>query len=388
MFGVLSPSRRARDGIVEESWRILSELRAFARKFYPVAIGLSCLAFLPACASESLAQGQVADPVRQDSMPLRVVAEQHSLRIGTVGDRGFRLTGEDGSRFRSLASREFNMLTPENDMKFARLRPAPDVYDFEWADSLVSFAEANRMQVRGHTLAWHNQLAPWLTAGTWTEQQAEALLDEHITTVVAHYRGRLVAWDVVNEAVDDDGRLRSTFWSDHIGPDYLERAFRAAHAADPDVALFYNDYDIEGLTPKSDSVYALLSELLARGVPVHGIGFQAHFELGRLPSNEEIARNFERFAGLGLRIHVTELDVRMPLPASDEELNIQAEHYRDIVAVCLASEACDTVVTWGLTDRESWIPAAFPGWGDALLFDAEYRRKLAYWVVHELLSTT
>lgn len=359
--------------------------RASAR-YAIIAVGLLYLGLLTACASESPAQAQ--GPARQDSAPLRVLAEQQGLRIGTVGDRGFRLTGEAGSRFRALASREFNMLTPENDMKFSRLRPAPDVYDFDWADSLVAFAEANAMQVRGHTLAWHNQLASWLTAGTWTEQQAEALLDEHVTTVVAHYRGRLVAWDVVNEAVDDDGRLRSSFWSDHIGPVYIERAFRAAHAADPDVALFYNDYDIEGLSPKSDSVYALLSELLARGVPVHGIGFQAHFQLGRLPATEEIAQNFERFAALGLRIHVTELDVRVPIPASAEELTLQAEHYRAIVAACLASEACDTVVTWGLTDRESWIPAAFPGWGDALLFDAEYRRKPAYWAVHELLSTT
>lgn len=221
-------------------------------KMFHLAVGLSGCVVLPACASELPDQAQGL--TRQDSTPLRVLAEQHGLRIGTVGDRGFRLRGDDGSRFRSLASREFNVLTPENDMKFARLRPTPDVYDFEWADSLVAFAEGNGMQVRGHTLAWHNQLASWLTARTWTEQQAEALLNEHITTVVAHYRGRLDAWDVVNEAVDDDGRLRSTFWSDHIGPDYIERAFRVAHTADPDVALFYNDYDIEGLTPKSDSV--------------------------------------------------------------------------------------------------------------------------------------
>ncbi|MGH7577716.1 MAG: endo-1,4-beta-xylanase [Longimicrobiales bacterium] len=348
------------------------------------AVALSCLALIPACSSESPARAQV--PVRQDTTPLRTLADRHGLRIGTAADRGLRLTGEDGSRFRALAGREFNMLTPENDMKFARLRPAAGVYDFARADSLVAFAETNGMQVRGHTLAWHNQLASWLTDGAWTKRQTEALFDEHIATVVGRYRGRLVAWDVVNEAIDDTGELRSTFWSDKIGPDYIERAFRAAHAADPDAALFYNDYGIEGLNPKSDSVYAMLRRLRERGAPIHGIGFQAHFELGRVPPREDMARNFERFAALGLRIQVTELDVRVPLPATEEALEVQAGTYRDVVAACLAAEACDTVITWGLTDRESWIPNAFPGWGEALLFDADYRPKPAYWAVHELLS--
>lgn len=345
---------------------------------------LACCAVLPACGSEPPLQAQTPTPA--DTTPLRVLAERRGLRIGTAADQGFRLAGEEGERFRSVLSREFDVLTPENDMKFGRLRPGRDAFDFTWSDSLVAFADANGMQVRGHTLVWHNQLAPWLTAGTWERADAEALLEQHIASVVGRYRGRLVAWDVVNEAVSDDGTLRPTFWSDHIGRDYIDQAFRLAHAADPDAVLFYNDYSIEALNPKSDSVHALLSDLVARGVPVHGIGFQAHFEVGRLPSKEELAQNFARFAALGLRIHITELDVRVPLPASAEALQRQAEDYRDVIAVCLESEACDTVVTWGFTDRYSWIPSFFPGWGAALLLDAAYQPKAAYLSVHELLA--
>jgi endo-1,4-beta-xylanase len=300
--------------------------------------------------------------------------------------RSFGAAGADGERYQAVLRREFSVLTAENDMKHSRLQPVRGEYRFGRADSLVAFAEANGMKVRGHTLVWHRQLAGWLTNGKWTREQAIALLNEHIATVAGRYRGRLAAWDVVNEAIDDDATFRSTFWSRAIGRDYIELAFRAAGAADPSARLFYNDYNIEGINPKSDSTYALLKELLARGVPLHGIGFQGHFQVGELPTRAELTRNFARFAALGLKIHITELDIRVPQPTTAADLQRQAQNYRDIFDVCLQTAACEMVVLWGYTDRDSWIPGSFPGWGDALIYDRTFQPKPAYQSIVELLA--
>jgi endo-1,4-beta-xylanase len=333
-----------------------------------------------ACASEPV--GGNEEPAR---VPLRQLAAARGLAIGSAVDRGFQLAGDEGAQFRATLASEFNVLTPENDMKHERLQPSRGVYDFAPADSLVVFAQANEMQVRGHTLVWDRQLAPWLTDGTWTKAEAEALLQDHIVNVVGHYGGQVVAWDVINEAFASDGALRSGFWLDHIGPEYIELAFQWARATDPEAELFYNDYSLEWPGPKSDSAYALLSDLVGRGVPVDGIGFQAHLEVGQVPAQAELAAGFERFASLGLAVHITELDVRLPLPATAENLQQQAQDYAAVVGACLQTPACDMVVMWGFTDADSWIPAAFPGFGQALIFDAAYQPKPAYWAVHSLL---
>jgi endo-1,4-beta-xylanase len=319
-----------------------------------------------------------------DTIPLRVLAERRGLKLGAAVDRGFRYSGADGVKFRAVLAREFSLLTPENDMKHERIHPARDVYRFEPADSLVAFAEANGMRVRGHTLVWHRQLASWLTSGSWTRDEARALLTDHVARVVGHYKGRLLAWDVVNEALADDGTLRAGFWLDNAGREYIELAFRAARDADPGAMLFYNDYNIEGINAKSDSAYALIRDLRQKGVPVDGIGLQAHFQLGGVPAS--LAANIARFAALGLKVHITELDIRVPLPSSSAQLKSQAENYRDVLNACLQSAGCEAIVLWGFTDRESWVPAAFPGWGEALPFDASYQPKPAYWSVYDILA--
>lgn len=313
-----------------------------------------------------------------------MLAERRGLKLGAAVDRGFRYSGADGVKFRAVLAREFSLLTPENDMKHERIHPARDVYRFEPADSLVAFAEANGMRVRGHTLVWHRQLAGWLTSGSWTRDEVRALITDHVARVVGHYKGRLLAWDVVNEALADDGTLRVGFWLDNAGREYIELAFRAARDADPGAMLFYNDYNIEGINAKSDSAYALIRDLRQKGVPVDGIGLQAHFQLGGVPAS--LAANIARFAALGLKVHITELDIRMPLPSSSAQLKSQAENYRDVLNACLQSAGCEAIVLWGFTDRESWVPAAFPGWGEALPFDASYQPKPAYWSLYDILA--
>jgi Beta-1,4-xylanase len=252
-----------------------------------------------------------------DTSSLRSIATSKGRLIGSAVDRGFRYSGSDGTTFRSNLAREFSVLTPENDMKFERIHPGRDVYRFEPADSLVTFAESNGMKVRGHNLIWDQQLASWLTSGAWTADETKTLLVDHITKVVSHYRGRVLEWDVVNEAFADNGSPRPGFWLDRLGKDYVELAFRTARDADSSVALFYNDYNIEGINAKSDALYSLVRGFQARGVPITGIGLESHFQLGGIPST--LGANIARFAALGLKVHITELDVRMTLPTTTEQ---------------------------------------------------------------------
>lgn len=321
--------------------------------------------------------------------PLRTLAATRYPRvgIGTAAGALFNTTDAIGAQYMKLLSQEFNVLVPENEMKFSSLRPSRTTYNYGRADSMVAFARANNMRVRGHTLVWHSQLANWVTNGTFTGDEARTIMNEHITNVASRYRGQLAAWDVVNEAFTDSPvTLRPGFWSDRIGRGYIEQAFRTAYAADSTTPLYYNDYNIEPINAKSDSVYALLADFKRRGVPVHGIGMQMHLIAGSLPSLQSMAENFARFAALGLKIQITELDIRLALPSTSTTLATQAQNYRDIYSLCLQQPACDMVVTWGITDRASWVPNTFPGFGEALLFDNAMQPKLAYIAVNNLLA--
>jgi endo-1,4-beta-xylanase len=327
------------------------------------------------------------DPVpAEPDVPLRDLADERGIGIGAAVGGSLVLPESQADPYAATLAREFNVMTAENDMKHGPLRPSRDEFRFDRADALVAFAERNGMRVRGHTLVWHGQLAQWLTNGTWTPEEAREQLRDHITTVVTHFRGRVAAWDVLNEAIEGDGSRRTTFWSENVGPDYIETAFRLAHEADPDAELFYNDYGMEGINAKSNAAFEMLEDFVERGVPVHGVGFQSHFTAGQLPSRGELLQNFARFADLGLRIHITELDIRMRTPASAQDLQTQANDYARVVDVCLETPACDMIVLWGFTDAASWIPGTFQGWGQALIFDEDYDPKPAYWAVHEGLG--
>src|SRR5581483_6710010 len=183
------------------------------------------------------------------------------------------------------------------------------------------FAVKNGMKVRGHTLVWHEALPAWLAKGTWKPEELRAILNGHVRAEVAHFAGKVYAWDVVNEAIDKDGSMRQDLWNGKPGIGapgtygYIEEAFRTAHAADPQAILFYNDYDSEVANPKSGAIYAMLRELLAHGVPIGGVGFQCHLSDADISPQEMIA-NFRRFADLGLQVQITELDVRLPVNAS------------------------------------------------------------------------
>lgn len=316
------------------------------------------------------------------SSPLRDLAEQRGIWIGSCVASS-PLAGE--AVYSQTLAREFDVVTPENDMKWAPIHPARDRYDFSKADAIVNFAAANGMSVHGHTLAWYNQNPAWLTAGTFSRDESIAILREHIATVVGRYAGTIAAWDVVNEAVGDNAALRKTFWLDHIGPDYLAIAFQAAAEADPQAKLLYNDYAAEAMNAKSNAVFRLISDLLSAGMPLHGIGFQCHFTTNGVDLSS-FARNLQRFADLGLELYVTEMDVRLPLPATAETLARQAALYGGVLDTCLAQPAFRGFQSWGFTDKHSWIPTTYSGQGAGLPFDEQYQPKPAYDALRASLS--
>jgi len=315
---------------------------------------------------------------------LRSLAQAQGRYIGAAVDPR-PLLGEP--LYAETLAREFNMVTPENALKFGRTQPSRDQYTFRDADAIIAFARANGMAVRGHTLVWHVVLPRWLTGGAFTREELLAILRAHITTVVGRYRGQIAAWDVVNEALGNDGSWRDTIWHKTIGPEYVDLAFRWAHEADPQARLFYNDYGCEGLGRKSDAVYALVKGLRQRGVPIDGVGLQMHVRTDASPESAEAAANLQRLAALGLEVHITEMDVRINGVVTEEKLARQASIYKDMLRVCIAAENCRAFVLWGFTDRHSWIPQYFRGWGSALPFDEAYRPKPAYRALMEALST-
>jgi endo-1,4-beta-xylanase len=317
------------------------------------------------------------------SPALRELAEARGVAIGAAVAPG-PLRCEPA--YAGALGHEFNILTTENAMKFGPIHPEPDRYSFDDADAIVDFAEAHDMLVRGHTLVWHQQLPSWVEEGQWTREELMEVLHEHITTVVGRYRGRVDAWDVVNEAIESGG-LRNTVWQRVIGPEYIELAFRWAHEADPDALLFYNDYACEELCSKSDAIYSLVKNLVDQGIPIHGVGLQTHISVVGPPDPQSVAQNIRRFNELGLDVHITELDVRMRGEPADRQLERQADIYRDLMKVCLSADRCTAFVMWGFTDRHSWIPASHAGWGSALIFDEAYRPKPAYDALRDALAT-
>jgi endo-1,4-beta-xylanase len=316
------------------------------------------------------------------SQALRDLAAERGIRFGAAADPSFFAEG----LYADTLAREYSQIEPENAMKFGPIHPQVNGYSFGTADSVVSFGRAHGMAVRGHTLVWHNQNPTWLTSGGYSSSQLNSILHDHIQTVVSHYKGQVYAWDVVNEAFDDTGNLRSTIWSNSpgiglTGTGYIEQAFRWAHETDPDALLFYNDYSAEGLNSKANAIYAMVQDFKARGVPIHGVGLQMHWTTSTTPLSH-IEANIKRITDLGLQVHITELDVRLKLDSygnpSAADLQTQAQVYRNMASACMKFPLCTSIQTWGFTDRHSWIPGTFSGYGAALIFDSTYQPKPAY----------
>jgi len=326
------------------------------------------------------------------AQPLRDLAAQRNLRIGAAVDPSHF----SEAAYTDTLAREFNQVTAENAMKFDATQPAQTTFSFTQADSIVSFARANNMAVRGHTLVWYNQVPRWVTTGNFTAQQLSDILQNHIKTEVGHFEGQVYAWDVVNEAFNGDGTLRSEIWYDTpgiglTGTGYIEQAFRWAREADPKALLFYNDFSAEGVNAKADAIYNMVKDFKTRGVPIDGVGLQMHWTTATA-SISSMRANIQRLTDLGVQVQITELDVRLPVDSSGNatsaNLTTQAQIYGNMVALCLEFPACTAVQTWGFTDKYSWVPGTFPGNGAALEFDATYQPKSAYTAMQTALQSS
>lgn len=309
-------------------------------------------------------------PEATAASPLRDLAAAKGVYFGTAAT----VSEWNDAAYKALGNREANMLTPGNEMKWDTTEPSRGQFNFGPADSLVAAAVAANQKVRGHTLVWHSQTPNWVQNLPATELR-QAMVD-HITAEVSHYRGKLYAWDVVNEAFEENGTRRQSFWQQKLGDGYIADAFRAARAADPAVKLYYNDYNTDGIGAKSDAVYNMVKSFLQQGVPIDGVGLQAHLIVGQVPGT--MRQNIQRFVDLGVEVAITELDIRMPTPPTAAKLATQASDYTAVAEACLAVTGCVGITTWGLSDKYSWIPSVFPGEGAALPFDDSLRPKPAY----------
>jgi endo-1,4-beta-xylanase len=288
-------------------------------------------------------------------------------------------------RYTAVLNRHFNYLTAEYEMKWATTGRTPAVEDFSAGDTIASYAESRGMRIKGHALVWHGSVPAW--ANALSPSDLRTAVENHIRSTASHYRGRVLAWDVVNEAVaDDGGGLRDTIFRQKLGDRYIADAFRLAREADSQALLFYNDYSGEGLNAKSNRIYDLIRSLLAQGVPVDGVGLQMHISAAGPPSDAAVAANMRRLADLGLIVNISEMDVRVrDVPGTpDMRLQVQRNVYRSLVGVCVAEPRCHAVTFWGFTDAHSWIYSQF-GPDSPLLFDEQYAPKPAYFGVLDAL---
>jgi endo-1,4-beta-xylanase len=298
-----------------------------------------------------------------------------------------------------LILREFNGITAENAMKIGPIHPEEKRFNWEPADRIVNFAQTNGLRMRGHTLVWHNQTPDWLfkddKGNPVTKEVLLKRLEDHIKAVVTRYKGKIYAWDVVNEVIDDNPAIfyRDSKWYSICGDAFIAKAFEFAHAADPDALLFYNDYNTEN-PAKREKIYKLVKELLDKKIPVHGIGLQGHWSIYE-PSEYELRESMKKFSSLGLALQITELDVSVypsehgrrdarpgePGILTEEMLKKQSEQYEMFFRVFREYKNVITGITfWNVSDKRSWLDS-FPVRGRKnypLLFDQELKRKKAY----------
>nr|ATY46025.1 endo-xylanase XynD [Talaromyces purpureogenus] len=275
-------------------------------------------------------------------------------------------------------TQDFGQITPGNSQKWDATEPSQNSFTFTNGDTVAKLAQANGQKLRCHNLVWHNQLPNWVTSGSWTNATLIAALKNHITNVVTHYKGQCYAWDVVNEALNEDGTYRTSLWYNTIGEAYLPIAFAAAAAADPSVKLYYNDYNIEYSGAKATGALKIVKLVQSYGVKIDGVGLQAHFIVGSTPSRSNQASTMAAYTALGVEVAITELDIRMTLPSTAALLAQQSTDYATTVGACVDTKGCVGVTIWDWTDKYSWVPGTFSGQGAACPWDSNFVKKPAY----------
>ncbi len=293
--------------------------------------------------------------------------------------------------YQIIAIKQFNSFTPENIFKAAYLHPEPNAFNWNEADQLADFCQRYNKRLHGHTLIWHEQLPPWIWNFEGNADAWEQLMKTHIQTIMTHFKGKVKAWDLFNEAFSEDGTLRNTVWMQHIGATYIEKACLFAREADPGALLFYNDYNLESNPAKRNGVISFFNHLRDRGIAIDGIGVQMHISLV-YPDASQIADAFKVISDNGYKIHVSELDISVNPEGRyigpDQELfkkqaNLLGQlilHYNQLPAKNQYG-----ITFWGISDKTSWIRSSFHRIDYPLLYDDEYKPKPAYCKLKDIL---
>lgn len=330
----------------------------------------------PACAAEG-------------SCTLGSLADALGVHVGAAF-----VQGNDEPIFRTTLAEHFNSTTAP--LYWESTQRTPGTFDFSVPDEVVALAEANGLRVRGHPLVWGRLGLPAYVREASSADELRALLRGQLAAVLGRYRGRIAQYDAVNEPITflgadegTDGLDGNVFWR-LLGPGWVREALDLAHELDPDAALFVNEFGVMTPGPKQERFFALIRDLVADGAPITGVGFQGHIRPPFLrdydPTQEEIEATVRRFAALGLRVEITEIDVTID-PSAPGALDAQAETYRRLTLGCFRVPGCDGLTTWGVTDKYTWIRDFFAVDGAPLLFDAEFRPKPAYFAVADALGT-
>ncbi|KAI0789859.1 endo-beta-1,4-glucanase [Abortiporus biennis] len=275
-------------------------------------------------------------------------------------------------------SRMFGQITAANSMKWFDTEPERGHFTFQDGDVIRDLAKRNGQLLRGHNCVWHNQLPDWVANGSFTKPDLLDVVKTHCGTLVGHYRD---SWDIVNEVLNDDGTFREDIFFNTTGSEYIPTAFHAARAADPHAKLYANDFNIEGINAKSEAYRNLIPQLRKQGVPIDGIGIQSHLIVGQLPT--DMKENMEAFTAIGLEVAITELDIRMTLPETEELLEQQKKDYATVIEACNAVKGCVGITVWDFSDKYSWVPGSFAGQGAACPWDENMKEKPAFFGIVE-----
>ncbi|KAI2465759.1 glycoside hydrolase family 10 protein [Annulohypoxylon bovei var. microspora] len=274
---------------------------------------------------------------------------------------------------------EFGQTTPTNGMKWLFTEPERGVFNFTEGDIVASIASKSGKLLRCHTLVWHSQLAPWVEETEWTPEELRLIITEHITQVMGHYKDQCYAWDVVNEALNEDGTYRESVFYNVLGEEFFKLAFSTAAEIDPAAKLYYNDYNIESPGAKSEGAIRIVELLQEARIRIDGIGMQSHFVANSAPTLDDLITVMEAYGTRGVEVALTELDVRVETPANATSMEWQAEVYKDSIEACVQVPACVGVTIWDFYDPFSWVPAVFPGEGAALLWFDNFTQHPAYY---------
>ena len=351
------------------------------------------------CAASILMCSTASEDTSRQRSTLRTLGGDLNIVWGT----SLRSDGMSDSLYKEVMAQQFNLVVADYSMYMVNLQYEQGEWDFSCMDEIVEYGQTHSMRIRGHTLVWGFDLdrykqGDWFPTPEWvhnsdfSREEMIRIMYEHIEKVMNRYGKRINEWVVVNEAIGSslDKEMVRNVWLEKLGEDYVELAFKYADKVAPDATLILNDFNADYLgqnSHKVDRLYNYTKKLLQKGVPIDAIGLQFHLTVGvDKPIVDDIINNFIRYRDLGLNVYITELDVKIKQPVTEEKLKEQARLYSIVMQAVLESEACNSVTVWGYTDRYTWIHEWQPGYDAPCLYDENIRPKPAYNSVIETMK--